>query len=101
MSSSFNESAEHMDVEYVAQLARLHLTPEERTLYQRQLDQILGYVDELKAVDVEGVEPMAHPMPRTNVLRRDECGTRGDREAVLANAPSVRHHQFVVPKIVE
>ena len=90
-----------MDVAYVAQLARLHLTPEEQALYQRQLEQILGYVDELKAVDVSGVEPMSHPIPLSNVLRGDEQREGLAREEALANAPSVRNQQFVVPKIME
>lgn len=101
MNGTFRESTEHMDVAYVAQLARLHLTAEEQALYQRQLEQILGYVDELKAVDVSGVEPMAHPIPLSNVLRRDERREGLLREEALANAPSVRNQQFVVPKIME
>ena len=101
MKHSFRESAEHIDVAYVAQLARLHLTADEQDLYQRQLEQILGYVDELKAVNVEGVEPMAHPIPMKNIMRHDDCRESLPRELALANAPSTRNHQFVVPKIMD
>ena len=100
-STTFRESTEHIDVAYVAQLARLQLTEEEQALYQRQLNQILGYVDELKSVNVDGVKPMAHPIPMSNVFRVDEERESLDRELALSNAPSVRNHQFVVPKIVE
>lgn len=101
MKNQFSESTEHINVAYVAQLARLHLTPDEQVLYQHQLDQILGYVDELKSLEVNGVEPMAHPIPMKNVLRLDEQKAGLPRDVALANAPSVRNHQFVVPKIVE
>lgn len=101
MKQAYSESADHMNVEYVAHLARLELTGEECRIYQEQLDDILEYVQTLNEVDVEGVEPMAHPLPRTNVLRSDTPAPGLDREQVLANAPQARNQQFVVPLIVE
>ncbi len=95
------KQTEHVDVTYVARLARLYLTDEEKSLFQGQLDQVLDYVKQLEALDVEGVEPTAHAHPVHNVLRKDEVKESLDREAVLSNAPRVRDHQFVVPKILE
>jgi aspartyl-tRNA(Asn)/glutamyl-tRNA(Gln) amidotransferase subunit C len=90
-----------MDVSYVAHLARLHLTDEETRLFQGQLDQILSYVRELNAVDVEGVEPMAHTIPMENVFRADEPRPSLSHDEALANAPEKRHDQFSVPRILE
>jgi aspartyl-tRNA(Asn)/glutamyl-tRNA(Gln) amidotransferase subunit C len=97
----FNESADKIDVRYVAHLARLHLTDEEASRFQPQLEQILQYVKELSALDVEGVEPTAHAMPVQNVFRKDETRPCVDREKALRNAPLERGGQFVVPKIIE
>lgn len=89
------------DVAYVAHLARLHLAEDERARLQAQLENILGYVEELKKVNVEGVEPMTHAIPVRNVFRPDEVRPCLDHDAVLGNAPEARQGQFVVPKIIE
>ncbi len=101
MNTLFTETTDHIDVGYVAQLARLALTDDEKKSYQNQLDQILDYVAELDELDVEHVPPMAHPLPRNNVLRQDQERPGLDRTEVLNNAPQVRNDQFVVPKIIE
>jgi len=101
MATEFKETTEHIDVGYVAHLARLQLADDEKQRYQQQLDQILDYAKELNELDVEGVEPMAHPRPMNNVFRADLVKPGLDRDTVLANAPQTRNHQFVVPKIVE
>ena len=90
-----------MDVSYVAQLARIRLSEDEAVRMQTQLDQILGYVRTLQELDVDDVEPMAHPVPLENVLRHDDVRPCLDREYVLENAPAQVDHQFLVPKIVE
>jgi len=90
-----------MDVAYVAHLARLHLSAEERAKFQRQLDDILSHVNELKEVDVSGVEPTAHAIPVKNVFRPDEPRASLGHEAVIANAPREKAGQFFVPKIIE
>ncbi len=101
MPQKFSESAEKMDVRYVANLARIRLTDEEVSRFQPQLEQILQYVKELSTLNVEGVEPTAHTMPVQNVFRKDEARPCMDREKALANAPLERGGQFVVPKIIE
>lgn len=90
-----------MDVSYVAHLARLELTPEEIARFQEQLGHVLAYVEELKEVDVAGVEPTAHAMSVENVVRPDEVRPCLDRDAVMANAPAKANGQFLAPKIIE
>jgi aspartyl-tRNA(Asn)/glutamyl-tRNA(Gln) amidotransferase subunit C len=76
-----------IDVPYVAQLARLELTPDEIILFQREIRSIVAYVDLLSTVDVSGVEPTAHATQITNVVRADVPGESLNRDLVLANAP--------------
>ena len=93
--------ANHMDVSYVANLARIALTDEETALFQGQLDQVLEYVEQLGELDVSNVEPTAHAMPLVNVLRADEPGGSLDNDTVTANAPASRDGEILVPKINE
>ena len=90
-----------LNIDYVANLARLALTPEEKARYARQLGDILHYVDKLKEVDVTGVEPMAHASPVYNVWREDAAQPGLAVEQALRNAPVQRQHRVVVPKVVE
>jgi aspartyl-tRNA(Asn)/glutamyl-tRNA(Gln) amidotransferase subunit C len=93
--------APHLDIRYVAHLARLELSPDEAGRFGRQLDDILEYFEQLKRVDVSGVEPMAHAMPLVNVTRPDICAPSLPNAAALRNAPAAANGLFVVPKIVE
>lgn len=96
-----SEKKDGMNVGYVAQLARIDLTPEETVLFQGQLDQVLHYVEQLSELDVDGVEPTAHAIPVYNVLRKDEVGNSLPHDAVIANAPSESGGQVRVPKIID
>jgi aspartyl-tRNA(Asn)/glutamyl-tRNA(Gln) amidotransferase subunit C len=89
------------DIQYVANLARIALTPDEEVKLGYQLGDILGYVKKLEELDVTGVEPMAHAVPLANVLRADEVRPSIPQEAALANAPKQANGLFIVPKIVE
>lgn len=89
------------DVAYVARLARLQLGEAERAKLQGQLEGILGYVEELRQVDVSGVEPMTHAIPVRTVLRSDEVRPGLDHETAMTNAPESRLGQFLVPPIIE
>ena len=91
----------HMDVSYVANLARIQLTEDETKLFQGQLDQVLDYVEQLGELDVSNVEPTAHAVPLVNVLRADEPGASLENETVTGNAPAARDGQILVPKINE
>jgi aspartyl-tRNA(Asn)/glutamyl-tRNA(Gln) amidotransferase subunit C len=95
------EDKGQFDVAYVAHLARLQLTDAEMTQFSAQLQNILTYVTKLNELDVSNVEPTAHAVPLTNVLRKDEARPSIDRERVLANAPEAARELFIMPKIVE
>lgn len=89
------------NIQYVARLARIELSPEEQQRLDHQLGNILGYIAQLKEVDVEGIEPTAHAFPLANVTRPDEARPPMDHEDALRNAPAKAGGLFVVPKIVE
>ena len=89
------------DIKYVANLARIALTPDEEAKLGAQLGDILGYIKQLEELDVTGVEPMAHAVPLANVLRADEVRPSIPQEVALANAPKQANGLFIVPKIVE
>ncbi len=92
----------HIDVAYVAKLARLALSDDEIAAFEKQLDHVLDYVDQIQRVDVTGVEPMAYPIPLRNVLRADEPVVDAlDRQDVADNAPRWRDDTFMVPRIIE
>jgi aspartyl-tRNA(Asn)/glutamyl-tRNA(Gln) amidotransferase subunit C len=90
-----------IDVGYVAELARLELTDEEKAVFQPQLESIVGYVEKISEVDVDGVEPMMHGRPLVNAFRDDVVRPSLPAETVLANAPQRVGDEFLLPKIVE
>jgi aspartyl-tRNA(Asn)/glutamyl-tRNA(Gln) amidotransferase subunit C len=89
------------DVEHVARLARLALTPEELERMREQLSAILAHIDALKAVDTTGVEPTSHAVPQFNVMRDDEPRPCFPRDVMLENAPDRAGEFFRVPRIIE
>ena len=88
-------------VSYVAALAKLELTEEEKERAKKDLGNILGYMDTMKELDTDGIEPMSHAFPLRNVFREDEVLNGDDRENLLKNAPVKKDGCFVVPKTVE
>ena len=90
-----------IDVAYVAELARLELTDEEKAVFQQQLERIVGYVEKISTVDVEGVEPMMHGREIVNAFREDIVRESLPVETALANAPQRVGDEFLLPKIVE
>ena len=90
-----------MNIDYVANLARIELTPKEKEKFQGQLGDVLKYFEKLQKVDVEGVEPTAHAFPRFNVWDEDQSVEGFTAEAALSNAPKARNDPVVVPKVVE
>ena len=95
------EDTSVIDVSYVAHLARMHLSDAEKQKISAQLKDILAYVAKLNELDVSRVEPTAHAMPLSNVLRKDEVQPSIDPAKILANAPEQARGLFIVPKIVE
>jgi aspartyl-tRNA(Asn)/glutamyl-tRNA(Gln) amidotransferase subunit C len=90
-----------LDIDYVAQLARLALTDDEKRRFAQQLGDVLTYVEKLKEVDVSGVEPTAHAFEIVNVWQADVPVAPLPPEAALRNAPAVREQMIVVPKVVD
>jgi aspartyl-tRNA(Asn)/glutamyl-tRNA(Gln) amidotransferase subunit C len=90
-----------LNIDYLANLARLALTDAEKEKFSRQLGDILHYVEKLKQVDVTGVEPMAHASPVFNVWQEDAARPGLPVTEALRNAPAQREHMVVVPKVVE
>lgn len=88
-------------IDHLAALARLHLTPEERLDMQADLGRILGYFELLNEVDVDGVEEMQRPVSLVNVLRDDVPGEAFARSVVEALAPEMQDGQVRVPRTVE
>jgi aspartyl-tRNA(Asn)/glutamyl-tRNA(Gln) amidotransferase subunit C len=90
-----------LNIDHVAHLARLALTPEEKAKFATQLGDVLAYIEQLKKVDVSGVEPTAHAFPVYNVWADDVAQPGLSVEAALKNAPAQRNNMVVVPKVVE
>ena len=88
------------DVAHVAQLARLELGPDELESFTLQLGAVLDHAADLDSLDLDGVEPTAHPLPLSNVLRPDEVGPTLDPDEVLVAAPAVEDGQFRVPPVL-
>jgi aspartyl-tRNA(Asn)/glutamyl-tRNA(Gln) amidotransferase subunit C len=94
-------AAAEIDIKYVAHLARIALTPDEEKKLAAQLGGILGYIEKLNELDVNGIEPTAHAVPMVNVTRADEVKDSLPHDEALRNAPKKANGLFIVPKIVE
>lgn len=90
-----------LNVAYVARLARINLTEAEAELFQKQLDDVLKYIDQLRQADVSHVEAAAHVLPIFNVFREDAPRDWFTAEQALSNAPRHANGLFIVPKVVE
>ena len=88
-------------VEYIANLARLDLTEEEKALYREQLSAILDYVASLQVLDTHEIPPTASVLPSHAVLRPDEILPGLSLEALLRGAPQVEENQFRIPPVFE
>jgi len=91
----------NLDVAYVARLARINLTEDEAKTFQKQLDDVLKYIEKLREVDVTGVDAATHTLPVFNVFRDDSQSDWFTAEQALSNAPRQANGLFVVPKVVE
>lgn len=94
-------TTEKIDIQHLAHLARLSLTEEEKQVIGSQLHEILNYMDKLKQLDVSNIEPTAHAVPLTNVMRPDKVERSLPHQDALANAPSQADGLFIVPRIIE
>lgn len=88
-------------VQYVASLAKLSVSDEEKQKVAKELERILEYIETMNGLDTEGVEPMSHVLPVKNVFREDVVTNQDNRDELLKNAPKKKDGSFVVPKTVE
>lgn len=94
-------SLEPAQVKEIAHLARLAIEEHDIPSYAKNLSEILAFVEQMNAVDTEGVEPMAHPLDMTQRLRADEVTESDQREAFQAIAPATEAGLYLVPKVIE
>lgn len=92
---------ERSDVEKIAHLARLGLNEADIPRTTETLNNILGLIDAMQAVDTDGIEPMAHPLDATQRLRADSVTEENRRNAYQAIAPAVENGLYLVPKVIE
>jgi len=95
-----NEKISREEVRHVADLARLELSEQEELRMTEQMNQILGYMDQLNELNTEGVSPTTHAIELRNVFREDEVRESLPREQALANAPQSDGVNFLVPKVI-
>lgn len=88
-------------VKKIASLSRISVSEEEAQAMVPELNNILGWVEQLGEVDVAGVEPMTAVIPNRQRLRDDVVNDGDVRDKVLANAPQAEHGFFAVPKVIE
>jgi aspartyl-tRNA(Asn)/glutamyl-tRNA(Gln) amidotransferase subunit C len=94
-------SSPDLNIDHVAKLARLALTPEEKATFAQQLGHVLHHIEQLRKVDVTGIEPTAHAFAVTNVWADDIARPGLSVEQALRNAPAQRENMVSVPKVVE
>ena len=89
------------DVEKIAHLARLGVNDDDIPRTTEALNSILGLVDQMQAVDTDGIEPLAHPLEATQRLRADVVTEENHRDAYQAIAPAGEDGLYLVPKVIE
>ena len=94
-------SVDAATVKRIGRLARIRIEENEVVKYQSELNTILGFVEQLGEVNVEGVEPMTSVTPMTLRRRVDKVTDGGYPEKVVANAPLTEDNFFMVPKVIE
>lgn len=88
-------------IEYVGILAKLDLSAEQKEQAKKDMGRMLDYIDKLNELDAEGVEPMSHVFPVSNVFREDVVTNGDDSANTIKNAPEEKDGMFMVPRTVE
>lgn len=88
-------------IDYVGILAKLDLSGEEKEHAKQDMTNMLDYIDMLNELDTEGVEPMLHLFPVSNVFREDVVTNDDQRDKIISNAPKAKDGSFMVPKTVQ
>ena len=94
-------SVSHEQVRHIASLARIAMSDEELERLVPELNNILGWVEQLSEVNTDGVEPLTAVIDQKLRLRDDVVNDGNIRDEVLANAPDAQHGFFAVPKVIE
>ena len=89
------------DVRRLARLARIAIEPAEETAVLERLNRVLGLIEEMRAVDTRGIEPMAHAVDTAQRLRPDEVRETDQRALYQSVAPAVEEGLYLVPKVIE
>jgi len=89
------------DVRRLARLARIAIEPAEETAVLERLNRVLGLIEEMRAVDTRGIEPMAHVVDTAQRLRPDEVRETDQRALYQSVAPAVEEGLYLVPKVIE
>ena len=89
------------DVRRLARLARIAVDPEESGAVLDRLNRVLGLIEEMRKVDTQGIEPMAHALDLVQRLRSDEVREANQRDAYQSVAPAVDDGLYLVPKVIE
>jgi aspartyl-tRNA(Asn)/glutamyl-tRNA(Gln) amidotransferase subunit C len=90
-----------LNIDHIAKLSRLALTPEEKAKFSQQLGDVLHHIEQLAKLDVTGVEPTAHASPVFNIWQADVAQPGLSVADALRNAPAQRENMIAVPKVVE
>ncbi len=90
-----------IELKHIARLARLRFKDEELKVFESQVEGILKFVDQLKEVDIQGVQPTTHPLSLSNVFREDKPQVSLPMDEFMKRAPKSRGRFFEVPKVVE
>jgi aspartyl-tRNA(Asn)/glutamyl-tRNA(Gln) amidotransferase subunit C len=94
-------SVDAATVKRIGRLARIHIDDDEVEKYRDELNTILGFVEQLSEVNIEGIEPMTSVTPMRLRQREDKVTDGGYPEKVVANAPLTEDNFFMVPKVIE
>lgn len=89
------------EVERIARLARLELSPAELEIQSKNFNELLQRFAVLQSLDLAEVQPTSHPMPLVNIFRDDKVAASLDIDAVVLNSPQAGGEYFVVPRILE
>ena len=89
------------DVRRLARLARIAIDPEESGAVLDRLNRVLGLIEEMRKVDTQGIEPMAHALDLVQRLRSDEVREANQRDAYQSVAPAVDDGLYLVPKVID
>jgi len=92
---------EQDEIEKIAELARIRISGDQIGLVTQRITEILHMVDQLQAIDTQGIEPMANPLDATQRLRADVVTQSNRREAFQAIAPAVENGLYLVPKVID